>query len=396
MTTITSRHRTTCRAALRRPEAGYAYAAMSPGPPHPGAPARPAAAPAPARWLGAYRATGADPPFGDPRRAHDGVAMEGYFWRFTHAPSGRVVVALCGVNRAPGGHWATVALAGHPGGFLRHAAVMSAAADGERLGATAGDGTFSAGPHHVAVDLGGDARLDARLEALRGWTRRPFGGVGAAHAIPGLSQYWHPHVLGGRVTGRAVLGGETVDLAGFDVYAEKNWGRGGFPAHWWWGQAQGFEDPDVCVAFAGGEVRIGPVGGTATALVVRLGDTLIRLGQPLLSPVRADIGQDRWHLVGRGPRWSVQVTATAASGTAHDLPVPLPAERRNVPAAHQHLAGRLELTVRRRGRPVFRGTSALAGLERGDLAGVGAALDAATASTPPIAPSGAPAAPNEA
>jgi hypothetical protein len=346
---------------------------------HADARARPAAPAAAARWLRAYRATGADPPFGDPRRAHDGVAMEGYFWRFTHAPTGRVLVALCGVNRAPDGHWATVALAGHPGGFLRQAAVMRAAADGDRLGATAADGAFSAGPHHVAVDLGDDARLDVGLEALRGWTRRPFGGVGAAHAIPGLSQYWHPHVLGGRVTGRAVLGGATIDLAGFDVYAEKNWGRGGFPAHWWWGQAQGFEDPEVCVAFAGGDVRIGPVRGTATALVVRLGDTLIRLGQPLLSPVCADVGQDRWHLRGRAARWSVEVTATAAAAAAHVLPVPLPAERRNVPAAHQHLAGRLELTVRRRGRLIFRGASALAGLERGDLSGVRAALGAPTA-----------------
>jgi hypothetical protein len=137
-------------------------------------------------------------------------------------------------------------------------------------------------------------------------------------------------------------------------------------------------------------VGIGPVGGTATALVVRLGDTLIRLGQPLLSPVRADVGQDRWHLRGRGPRWSVEVTATAAAGAAHVLPVPVPPERRNVPAAHQHLAGRLELTVRRRGRLVFHGTSALAGLERGDLTAVRAALDATTA------PPHTPAAPNEA
>jgi len=32
--------------------------------------------------LAAYRATGADPPFGDPRGYH-GVGMEGHFWRFT-------------------------------------------------------------------------------------------------------------------------------------------------------------------------------------------------------------------------------------------------------------------------------------------------------------------------
>ena len=89
------------------------------------------------------------------------------------------------------------------------------------------------------------------------WPRRPFGGSGLAHVIPGLGQYWHPHVLGGRATGRAVLGDEVVDLDGADVYAEKNWGRG-FPERWWWGQAHGFERPDVCLAFAGGDVALGP------------------------------------------------------------------------------------------------------------------------------------------
>jgi hypothetical protein len=329
-----------------------------------------------AGWLRAYRSTGADLPFGDPRRAHDGVAMEGYFWRFTDRAGGRVIVALCGVNRAPDGHWATVALAGHPGHFLRQAAVERAAADPARLGATAGGGVFSGGEGHVRVDLGPDARLDARLHDLRGWSRRPFGGVGAAHAVPGLSQYWHPHVLGGRAEGRAILGDDTVDLAGFDVYAEKNWGRGGFPDRWWWGQAQGFDRSDLCVAFAGGDVVLAPgrpARLTASALVVRLGDALIRLGQPLLSPVRADVAPDRWHLHGRGPVWEVEVTATAPAGAEHVLPVPLPGQRRNVPAARQHLAGRLEVAVRRRGRLVYAGSSALAGLERGDLTSARAA-----------------------
>jgi hypothetical protein len=340
--------------------------------------------------MSAYRATGADPPFGDPRRAHDGVAMEGYFWRFSHAATGRVVVALCGVNRAPDGHWATVALAGHPGAFLREAAVMTASADPRRLGATAGD-VFAGDRHRVRVDLGADARLDVTLHDLHGWTRRPFGGVGAAHAIPGLSQYWHPHVLGGRVEGRATLGDDAIDLAGFDVYAEKNWGRGGFPERWWWGQAQGFDRPDVCVAFAGGELALGPVRRgrmTASALVVRLDDQLIRLGQPLLSPVRADVAAGRWHLRARGPVWQVEVTATAADGAEHVLPVPLPEQRRNVGAARQHLAGRLEVEVRRRGRLVYAGASALAGLERGDLGRARAALAAAER---PAAPHASPA-----
>src|SRR4051812_3258517 len=99
--------------------------------------------------LRAYRALGADPPWGDPGRAH-GVEMEGYFWRFTDAAAGRVVVALCGVSRARGGPWATVALAGHPGGFLRHAETSTASADLQRLGVRAGD-AFVAAPGRVRV-----------------------------------------------------------------------------------------------------------------------------------------------------------------------------------------------------------------------------------------------------
>jgi hypothetical protein len=75
--------------------------------------------------------------------------------------------------------------------------------------------------------------------------------------------------------------------------------------------------------------------------------------------------------------WQVEVTATAADGAEHVLPVPLPEQRRNVGAARQHLAGRLEVEVRRRGRLVYAGASALAGLERGDLGRARAALAAA-------------------
>jgi hypothetical protein len=69
----------------------------------------------------------------------------------------------------------------------------------------------------------------------------------------------------------------------------------------------------------------------------------------------------------------VEVTATAPAGAEHVLPVPLPGQRRNVPAARQHLAGQLEVAVRRRGRLVYAGSSALAGLERGDLTSARAA-----------------------
>ena len=325
------------------------------------------------RAYAAYRATGADRPYGDPRRAH-GVAMEGYFWRFSDPRSGRVVVALCGVSRTEDASWATVALAGHPGGFVRGADVRPAGADRTRLGAWAGDDTFRADADQVHVDLAPDAQLDVRIRDPRPWPRRAFGGLGAAHAVPGLGQYWHPHLLGGRASGSATIDGTRIDLDGFEVYAEKNWGMAGFPDRWWWGQAHGFQRPGTCVAFAGGDVRLGPVTLPATALVVRFGDELIRLGQPLASPVTAQVGDGRWLLRGRSARWSVTVDASAAPGDAHVLPVPLPAVGHSVPAALEHLAGMLRVTVRRRGRVVFADESPLAGLEYGGAAGVEAEL----------------------
>jgi hypothetical protein len=315
----------------------------------------------------AYRSTGADWPYGDARRAH-GVAMEGYFWRFSDPASGRVVVALCGVSRTEGVSWATVALAGHPGGFVRSVDVRPAGADPTGLGVWAGDGTFQAEADRVHVDLGPGAQLDVRIRDPRPWPRRAFGGLGPAHAVPGLEQYWHPYLLGGRASGRAIIGDTEVDLDGFHTYAEKNWGAGGFPDRWWWGQAHGFQDPEACLAFAGGDVRVGPVTLQATAVVVRFGDTLVRLGQPFSSPVTAEVADGRWRLRGRSARWSVEVDAAAVSANAHVLPVPLPGVGYSVPGARENLAGVLRVTVRRRGRVVFTDESRLAGLESGGVA----------------------------
>src|SRR5947209_14985249 len=74
-----------------------------------------------ARLARAYRRTGADLPGGDTRPTH-GAQMEGWFWRFTDAARGQVVLALCGINQHPDGDWATVAVAAHPGTVVRAAA----------------------------------------------------------------------------------------------------------------------------------------------------------------------------------------------------------------------------------------------------------------------------------
>ena len=318
------------------------------------------------RLLAAYRATGADLPFGDPLPAHD-VAMEGYFWRITDPASGRVLIALNGVNRATDGHWATVGLAAHPQGFLRIVAHPRAEADPHRLGAYAGE-AFRGEPDRLRVDLGPDARVDVRLREAVPWPRRRFGGSSGFHSVPALNQYWHPWLLGGTVSGTAVVGAEEWSLDGAQVYAEKNWGRGGFPEAWWWGQAHGFDEPVACVAFAGGEVTAGLLRTTVTALVVLLPDrTLLRLGNPVTSPVHAEVYDEHWRLRGRNARWTVTVEAHAPLAAAHVLPVPLPAERRHAPGAIEHLAGDLRVEVRRHGRRVWIGETSLAGLEHGGI-----------------------------
>src|SRR5512147_3247034 len=111
--------------------------------------------------VAAYRRTGADLPFGDPVPSH-GAEMEGWFWRVTDPASGRVVVALCGVNRHPAGDWATVAVGLHPGDIVRAAALDDARAgrDHFALGAgTSAAGRLEASADRLHVDLD-DVHLD--------------------------------------------------------------------------------------------------------------------------------------------------------------------------------------------------------------------------------------------
>lgn len=307
-----------------------------------------------------YRRLGADLPFTDLRSAH-GVAMEGWYWRFSDRRSGRVIVALCGVCRGPAGPWAAVALAGHPDGLVCEAIARSAHADPSAYAVRA-DGLLTADQDHVSLALPDGVRLEARLDDQTPWPRRAYGALGPAHWLPGLGQYWHPHLLDGRATGEAQLAGERVSLDGWHVYAEKNWG-GGFPTRWWWGQAHGFERDDVCVAFAGGQLPGSPV--RASAIVVRIGSDLVRLAPPT-AVVTARCSGSEWRLAGRGPRYRVRLVGTATADP-HLLPVPLPAEMRTRPYAAQQLSGRLQVEVRRGRELVFKGESALAGLEQGDV-----------------------------
>jgi hypothetical protein len=308
----------------------------------------------------AYRRTGADPPFGDPTRAH-GVAMEGYYWRLTDSASDRVVVALCGACRGPRGPWAIVALAVHPEGVVRSAITGRSEPDPSRLGLRAGE-LIEASEDRLRVDLGPGARLDVALHARRPWPRRAFGGLGVAQSAPRLPQYWHPHLLGGAVRGELEIDGHRVSLDGAHAYAEKNWGPT-FSRDWWWGQAHDFEGADACVAFAGGRIRPAGVPMAPTAVVVRLGEEVLRLVAPL-ALTRAAIGRDGWHIQARSARYAVEIEGDGAGSAPAILPVPLPAEHRVFDGSHQVLAGRMVVTVRRGRRTLLRATSELAGLER--------------------------------
>jgi hypothetical protein len=315
----------------------------------------------PERLLSLYRRTGADVPFGDPRAYH-GVAMEGYFWRLTDAGAGTVVVAFTGVSRdAAGACWATIGLAAHPGGFVRTAVADNAVADRRRLGVMVGT-QLRADEHGLDVDLGPGARLHARFSAVSGWPRSALGGVGLGHLVPGLGQYWHPHMLDAHVSGSAELGEQRLDLGAARAYGEKNWTpyRHGFPPEWWWGQAHGFAREDACVAFAGG--RLFGVG--AGALVVRLGDELIHAVRPP-GALRMRLGDGTWRLRARSRR-HVVVVEGRADGAPYMLPVPVPRERRAAAeVSAMHLAGEMHVELRRAGRVRWEGSSRLAGLEQG-------------------------------
>jgi hypothetical protein len=324
-----------------------------------------------ATMLAAYRATGADPPFGDPRGYH-GVGMEGWFWRITHAPAGVVVVVLAAVCRdAAGDTWGLTALAVHPGGFVRSATVDRVRAARRGIGLRfedhAGRGVLAADGERLHVDLGPDARVDVAFADRVGWpARRAFGGIGPAQAIPGLSQYWHPHLLGARVRGGARIAAREIGLDGATAYAEKNWGAGGHPPAWWWGQAHGFDRADACVAFAGGRAAVGPLAiANATAVVVALGGDVLRLVRPPAA-LRVAVGADGWRLRGRTALHRVEIEGRAGTTPPHLLPVPFPADRhRHEEQSAMHLSGELSVRVRRGRRTVFAGTSSLAGLERG-------------------------------
>ena len=95
--------------------------------------------------------------------------------------------------------------------------------------------------------------------------------------------------------------------------------------------------------------------------MVRVGAHVIRLAPPF-SRVHSDTDGRRWEVRANGHGYRVHIVGTGVH-EAHVLPVPLPAQRRNIDTDFEHLAGHLSLHVS--GRLEYRGESDLAALEIG-------------------------------
>jgi hypothetical protein len=260
-----------------------------------------------------------------------------------------------------------VTLCAEPGGFERTEIAHHAHADRHRFAVAAGGeigcggGLAGRGAPLLRADADGlevrlaGASLSARFSGRRDWPRRAFGALGPAQVVPGLGQYWTPHLLSARVEGEAILD-RAIDLTGAQVYAEKNWGEH-FAPHWWWGQAS-FGD-GAGVAFAGGRVH----GAAPTAVTAWTPEGHVALAPPFArTTARASGGG--WRIRARSPRYAVELEGEATRPPLR-LPVPIPAERRLAVRSEHHLAARLRVTVHRGRRLWFKGESELAGLEDG-------------------------------
>jgi hypothetical protein len=292
--------------------------------------------------------------------------MEGWFWRISDAASGRVLVALFSINRHRDGDWSTAAVAAHPGQVVFAAALDDARSETEPFAVRAGTDTqsFSATYDALAVDFDG-VRLDLRFTDPYEWPLALAGG-GLASAVPFLNQYWHPYRLGGRASGVVEFDGQRWEFEDAKLYTERNWGAG-FPKRWWWGQAHDFGDScdlPVSVAFSGGTLALGPLQRDVAGVVVRLGDRVIRLAPPT-AWVSSELGDRRWTLRARSLRYQIDLVGDGTELEPHLLPVPVPSERQNIETDYEHLAGRLDCTVKEFGRVIFEGRSDLAGLEVG-------------------------------
>jgi hypothetical protein len=171
-------------------------------------------------------------------------------------------------------------------------------------------------------------------------------------------------LLAAEVEGEARVGGRRLRLEGAHAYAEKNWGPG-FAGRWWWGQADAFADADAGVAFAGGRLPMLGVSPAPTAVVLRLGEQVLRFVPPL-ARARVAVGVNGWRVRMRAPHHRLELEGEADGQEPHRLPVPDVENGRVDFRSQQVLAGRLRLLVQSGGKTLVDAVSPLAGLELGD------------------------------
>ena len=305
-----------------------------------------------APMLAAYRATGADPPFGDPRGYH-AAGLEGHFWRITQPRTGAVVVVILAICRDAQGHpWAMASLAAHPGGAVRSATLPDAWGAPRGLALRAGD-AFAADERSLRVDLGPDARLEREL--------RRAAGVAAAGVRRARAR-------AGRPRPEPVLASVAAARAGERQRARRRARRSTSTAPSPTPRRTGARA--ACRPRGGGGRRtasIAPTCASPSPAVAPGSGRCARRRRRWSSPSATRCAPS----CGRCARCASPSTSAAGAWPArgsrsrptptarpHLLPVPVPRERRRLDDwAPQHLAGTLRLSVRRRGRTLYQGTS---------------------------------------
>ena len=222
---------------------------------------------------------------------------------------------------------------------------------------------FAADERSLHVDLCEDGRLDvdllrpAALAAAR--VRRARAGAGRAWPQPVLAPVAPARA---RSAGSARVGDATIDLDGAVGLRREELGRGRHAAGVVVGPGARLRPTPTCASPS-------PAGAPAWAAS---GPRRRRSWWPSATRCAASCApcarcaSPSTSAAGAWPAAGIEVEAHADGVAPHLLPVPVPHERRRLDDwAPQHLTGSLRLSVRRGGRTLYEGTSALAGLERG-------------------------------
>ena len=274
---------------------------------------------------------------------------------------------------ATAGEWTLVGLAGAPGGFVRSAICAA----GRRSAPTGATLTVPGGVARTptATSCGstwattrGSTRASPSPDA---WPRRALRRASASgHLVPGLGQYWHPHLLGARVDGELRARRRDWTLRRRARLRGEELGRR-LPRALVVGPGQRHRRRRRRLRRVRGRRRAASArcGWRRPRVVVRLG----RRPAAARPAVRARADRRQRRRAGgcaRGrPRHTVELEGDA-NGSVAAPPARAGARPSGalIDGAAQHFTGRLRVT--RRARPAHacsRGESELAALERGDL-----------------------------